>query len=151
MLKRYVDTYEYLPMLEIGDVDASIPLTAEHRRIEVLLENFDDQNSLTTSIQSEETDITDVSALFDTVIESSPCTEMRLNCNVNITLHSSFESAIVKILCADEDKLTSGEVQEDLILRTQDNSNFLESSDNSSLAAWALNKKAFGRLLKAIT
>lgn len=97
MLRRYIEVKEHLPQLHVEEIDDLIPSRKEHDGILDLCKTLGSLDSVTKCLQKDSTTISEVRALFDTVIIHYPTTEPRLGPTANIVENPEFESALVKI------------------------------------------------------
>ncbi len=68
---------EFLPKLEMDETDDLMLTTFEIRKIEALCTRFEHLNSVTKALQSDNVNLAEASAFFDTVIEEYPDTTDR--------------------------------------------------------------------------
>lgn len=97
MILRYTQIKEFLPRLEINEIDDFILSAKENRDIDSLLEELKDLESVSKTLQDDSTTMSDVRSLFDAVLESYPICEERLSPSAPIVLDKVFESALVQI------------------------------------------------------
>ncbi len=72
MLKRFVHLKEFLPKLEMDEIDDLILTTSEIRKIEALCARFEHVDSVTKALHSDNVNLAEARAFFDTVIEEYP-------------------------------------------------------------------------------
>ncbi len=74
MLEHSCQLREFLPKLAVIDFQHLLPNTVDENLIISLKDQLRDLNSVTVALQGDNITISEVQALFDTVIEEHPCT-----------------------------------------------------------------------------
>jgi hypothetical protein len=100
---------EFLPLLEIDEIDELMPSTRENRDIDSLLEELTELDSVTLELQRDDISLAEVRGLFDGVSEKYPLCSEKLDVNSDIVLDKHFENGVVKIQQGKIDFLTSAE------------------------------------------
>ena len=110
MLHRYSEIREFLPLLEINEIDEGLLSIRENRDADSLIEELKDCETVTKALQSDSTTMADVRTLFDAISKEYPATEKRLLADATIVSNKTFESAVVKIQQGNLDLLSHGEI-----------------------------------------
>ena len=109
MLKQCLELRESVYNIDDRDLEKLIPSVTEYRRIEEFRSMFADLDSVTKSLQSDSTTLSDARMLFDTFTSEHPCTKSRLAANARIVHQPAFESGICRILDGEISLLTEAE------------------------------------------
>eukprot|EP00171_Calliarthron_tuberculosum_P014870 IDg14870t1 len=88
MLTRYVRVREFIPKLGSGDLDDMTLPSSENRRVNALLPQMRDLESVTKVLQSNSTTLAEVKCLFDAVLDKFPETAARLSASASIVYSS---------------------------------------------------------------
>ncbi len=92
MLKRLLELWEYLPLIDDDDVAKLIPTLTQYRRIEKLIEKYNEMNSVTLALQRESINLADARSLLDIVSKEYPNMKDRLACDAKIVADPCFET-----------------------------------------------------------
>jgi len=107
MLECFFKIRSYVERL--SDVIEEFPTLREIKTLEGIMEHLEVFNSVTTSLQREDLDLSDARALFDAIIEKYPTMKDYLAPTSNIVHTPDFENAVVKILNNELSGLTRAE------------------------------------------
>ena len=110
MLWRSTRIRKFLGDLESVEIDSLFLTLSENRRIDTLLGELEQLDSVTKALQNRKTFVSDVRALFDAVIDSYSEIMDRLTSSAAIVHCSAFESAIVKLQRREGDALSRKEL-----------------------------------------
>eukprot|EP00171_Calliarthron_tuberculosum_P001888 IDg1888t1 len=97
MLRRYQRIRDCLQKLDSLDVDRLCLTSADNRRVDSLMCQLDDLESVTKALQDDSTTMSDVRGLFDAVIDRYPETACKLTSSASIVHNPIFENAVVKV------------------------------------------------------
>ena len=97
MLHRFLRMRDFLPQINFTIVDEMALTVAKNRRVECLVETLMEFEAVTNSLQDDETSMSDVRAIFDTIIGEHPEAMPRLSSAARILHCRWFESAIIKL------------------------------------------------------
>lgn len=109
MVKRYLEIREFLPSLDIPSVEDAIPSPSETRKLQEILQVFDDLQAVNLSLQKRDTTMAMVRCYFDTVVEDFPELDDRLAFDAEIVGSVDFETAIVLIQQEKANDLNAGQ------------------------------------------
>ncbi len=106
MLLRYKQIRSHLEEIMVDELDSLIPSARENRRIDALVDKFQELNSVTLALQRDSVSCADIRLLFDEVMKSYPDTRARLGTDAEIVSFPEFEKVVVKVLNDDQQRLT---------------------------------------------
>ena len=109
MLLRYNRLKDFLPKLNSSDIDSLCLSSSENRRVDTLLTNLKELESVTKILQAESTKLSDVRGLFDAVIDSYPETTSKLTSFASIVHSPVFKAAVVKLQLCNQGALSREE------------------------------------------
>lgn len=107
MLERYCAIKDYIPKLDLKDIEEMTITKKRNDVVDSLFERLAEMESVTKALQSDTTTLSDARALFDTVIGYFPTTEDRLKANAGIIHSINFENAVRKIQTGEVKKLST--------------------------------------------
>ena len=111
MLRCLIELKEYIPQLEIDDVDVLMPTITEIRKIEGLVSKLSQLHGVTKALHLVELNLSDSRTLFDTVLEDYPQLNTNLFRNANIVYDKIFERTVCKALDDQHSLLVSEEFE----------------------------------------
>lgn len=97
MLRRYAELRPVLQTINISEVTELFPSNSEHVQLLDLISALGDLESVSKKLQENQTNMADVRALFDAVIDKFPDFKSRLGPNAPIVYDKHFESAVIKL------------------------------------------------------
>ena len=118
MLKRYKEIQQYLPLLNIQEIDNLTPSQRDVHTLDHLLTVMIDLDSVTKALQGDGVTMFDVRTLFDEVMVLYNGTSERLGLDASIIHDKVFKNAILKIQKGEENTLTTEETIKVSTLRT---------------------------------
>lgn len=107
MLLRYQQIREYLPQLNMDNVDEAMLNGVENRKLDDLCRKLENLHSVNLTVQQHDSSMSRVRVLFDGVCEAYPQLLDRLNSDADIVHCPDFESGIVCLQDGKADFLTS--------------------------------------------
>lgn len=140
MLKRYIEIKEYLPQLELPEIDELLLSDQDDLTIERLCQKFANLDSVTIALQDNSTTISKARCLFDSVIEDYPRLASRLATDAQIVDNDHFENAIAKIQLSQEHDLTVNEQRAVKDFKLEHNSQENRNNRRLSLAERAIKR-----------
>jgi hypothetical protein len=97
MILRYDKIRDFLPLLEINELDELLLTVRENHEIDSIYEEMKDFESISKALQQDATTLADTRLLFDEISNAYPALKEKLAANANIVLDKYFESAIIRI------------------------------------------------------
>ena len=132
MMHRYIRIREFLALIDSSIINEMMLTVAENRRVEVLVEILKWFEFVTKALQNDTTSVSDLRAIFATIIEKNPWVLPRLSSNARIVHCPRFESDIFKLQRNSAQTLTTEERVSLVSFELRDK--IKESSDNESLS-----------------
>lgn len=96
MLHRYSENIENIRSFFNTEIDDLLPSVVQDRKVDTLVLNLRSFVGVTKELQKHDTTMSDVCALFDTVIEDYPKVSRRLSVEARIIEEPDSEIAVVK-------------------------------------------------------
>lgn len=96
MLKRYIEIREFLPGLAIHEIEESLLLRKEDQQVDAIWETMKKLDSITLCLKRDNTTVSQVRVMFDTVILHHAEMEDSLKNNADIVECKDYESELVK-------------------------------------------------------
>ncbi len=92
ILERYLRVREHILKLDIPGIVTLILTPTEDKTIESLCSKLSDLDSVAKALQSDNMTVHEASVLFDSIIDSYPCTKDRFAAKLSLVLNSEFEA-----------------------------------------------------------
>ncbi len=140
MLKRYVHVRDFFSALESDGLDTSTLSCTDNRRVDASLRRIQPIESVTKSLQSDCTTLSDTRISFDAVIDKFPETSRRLSPRADIVHSPTFENAIVKLQQNNVVGLTVDE-RKQVSLILEQNSEYIPHDERLSFAERVLKRQ----------
>jgi hypothetical protein len=141
MLNRYTQIRDFLPLLEIDELDEKLLNNRQNRDVDSLIEELNDLNSVTLELQRDDITISEVRGIFDYVLEKYPMLYDKLSPCADIILDKHFETGIVKIQQGKVELLDTIEKRHVIHLKKPEIEKPAEVEVTLSLAQQALKKQ----------
>ena len=110
MMLRYQRIREFVPTLDSEELDDLMLLSSESRRLDAMVDQLKNVESVTKTLQDTATTMSDVRDMFDSIMEDYPETEIRLSATAPIVHKPTFESAVVKVQRGEGQTMTHEEI-----------------------------------------